>query len=563
PDDSTSNYWWAQNMMAFLAAERCGYMNRNEAIARLKGMLDAIEPLERHHGFSYDFYDLATGRKTTDKIYFQGWWLFALCVLKNAYAELAPQCERLLAEVDYEGSGLFNAETRQLAADYWPEEQRTSFWIDLYYQPTGEFRTPYVAYTYLTGDISPWTRWAAPRLIDIMGHPVLGVWHNFVFCSMYVHCMFPDLGYLEKSWDELRAGLEQYRRRNGMIFYPTRAEPLEAWLDAGQPGEWPNTEHRLAKSWLAWLIRRDAPVMKKAFTPGYGVTLYYDNMNIYWNFGGRLTPCEHAVGAGPGGTSRDGAYLLPFRVGCAPAEHPAPNPPRLTSLKLAASCGAGALAPDSPLEIRLDGKTIATILPTELSAAPAFVRRRFSGLVLTNAESVIEIACADPESARSYTLYRYETDLWRAEHRCRTPAGEEQQAPARPPYVEITIDGQHEGTENAYALLARCAAVHDYYVWHEMLADERFLDTTVVWVGDYCNRARIGRVVHNVSDAPVTVRYERPADWSDRKAVAVTEITGEGQTVAPVAAEVRPREVRWRADGHKTYRVTCNPGEEQ
>ncbi|MBN1268248.1 MAG: hypothetical protein JXB04_01555, partial [Kiritimatiellae bacterium] len=26
PDDSTSNYWWAQNMMAFLAAERCGYM---------------------------------------------------------------------------------------------------------------------------------------------------------------------------------------------------------------------------------------------------------------------------------------------------------------------------------------------------------------------------------------------------------------------------------------------------------------------------------------------------------------------------------------------------------
>ena len=127
PNDSTSNYWWAENLMALLAAERCGYLDRTEAVARVKSVLDIAGRMERYHGFWFDGYDVKTGRKTTDKIYFQGWWLYSLIVLKNAYPELAPSCEHLLGDVDYQNSGLFNPKTRQLAADYYPGEKRVTF----------------------------------------------------------------------------------------------------------------------------------------------------------------------------------------------------------------------------------------------------------------------------------------------------------------------------------------------------------------------------------------------------------------------------------------------------
>jgi hypothetical protein len=535
PDDSTYNYIWAQNAMAFLAAERCGYMSRNEAIARLKGMLNIIEPLERHHGFSFDGYDVKTAKKTTDKIYFQGWWFSALAVLKNAYPELAPQCEKMLAEVDYAGSGLFNPDTRQLAGDYWPEEKRVSYWIDLYWGPTGEFRTPYVMYSYLTGDISPWTRWCTPRLIDLEGHPILGVWHSFIFCTMLVHSEFLDVGYLERSWNEMLKGLDVYRRKNGMTFYPTRAEPLEAWSST-PTNEWPNTEHRIAKPWLAWFRNRNAPVMEKAFTPGYGVSLYCDNMNFFWSYGTQTVACADEVG---------GAYRLPFDVTPLPDRYTVRHPLELTSVTLLASCRSGDQAPAGPMEIRLNGAVIATVSPRELSETPRQIRRTLKGALLVRGTNELVISTSDSRPGCGYTLYHHEHDFWRASY-----AGRD----VTPPYAEITIDGQCDGGENAYAALARCAAVHGYYVWQEMLNDPKFLDATVAWVGDYYNRVRLARVVHNISDTPVTVEYKRPADWKDADTIQVTDIT-EGSTPKRISISVGRRNIRWQAAPRRTYRI--------
>lgn len=543
PDGTTYNYLWAQHAMALLAAERCGYLPRDEALARLRGMLDTIEPLERHFGFSFDGYDVTTGRRTTDKIYFQGWWFYALAVLKNAYPELAPACERMLSEVDYEKSGLFRSDTRQLAADYFLDKKEVSFWIDLYWQPTGEFRTPYVAYTYLTGDISPWTRHATPRIVDIEGHPTLGVWHNFVFCSMLVHTEYLDVGYMERSWDELTRGLEKYRRRNGMTFYPTRAEPLEAWLEV-ETNSQPNLEHRISKPWLAWLIRDDLPVMERSFTPGHGMSLYYDNMNLYWSFGGDPEPL--ALTLGPG------AYRFPFTAQLLPTNYAIAHPPRLTSIQFIASRHGIPDETTTPIEIKLNGTTIATVQPSELRDAPSRIRREFANVILTNRQNTFELCCEGSRSGHGYTLYAFATNLWNCTYVVTDQSGPHELG-ARAPYFEITVDGQHDGGENAYALLARCALVHDYYVWREMLNDPVFLERTVAWVGDYYDRARLAGVVHNVADQPVTVRYERPHEWRDAESIKVLDITDSRRTA--LTPSIRRREIQWLAEPRHTYRV--------
>ncbi|MBN1268629.1 MAG: hypothetical protein JXB04_03500 [Kiritimatiellae bacterium] len=540
PDDSTYNYIWAQNMMALLAAERCGYMDRHETLARLNGMLDSIERLERHHGFFYDRYNVRTGKKETDQIYFQGWWLFGLAVLKNAYPELAPRCRRLLDAVDYEKGGMFNPETLEMAADFWPEEGRHN-WVNFFWGPAGEMRSPYVAYTYLTGDIRPWTKKEVPGFMNVEGHQVLRVWHHFVFCSMLMHSVFPDFGYFERSWDELLQGLDAYREKNGMVFYPTRAEPLEAWAADMPLKDGINVEHRIAKPWLAWFRDPAAPVIEKAFTPGHGISLYYDNMNLYWCHGGEPTACPHPV-------DQRGSYRFPFHVSLLPERYSVAHPPKLTSVQLIASCGRDSRQPDAPLEIRLNGTVVAKVDPGMLGESTQPVNLPLEHVVLTSRSNMIEIV-SRASAGRGYTLHRFENPLAKAHYVARS--GKPRDVP--PPYFEITIDGQADGGENAYAVLARCAAIHGYYVWHEMLGDPQFLENTVVWVGDYHSRARIGRVVYNVSDKAVTVEYERPAEWTTAEAIVVSDITDGAD--AAITPRVLRQNILWRAEPWHTYRI--------
>lgn len=556
PDGSTYNYIWAQYMCAFLAAERCGYLPREEAVARLKGMLDTIEPLERHHGFSYDGYNLATGKKTTDKVYFQGWWLFTLAILKNAYPELAESCQRMLDEVDYENSGLFKPDTRQLAADYFADEKRVSFWIDLYWQPTGEFRSPYVAYSYITGDLSPWTRHATPRVVDVEGFPVLGVWHNFYFCSMLMHSVFPDLGYLGRSWDELLHAMNAYRERNGMTFYPTRAEPLELWKGV-EPDAWPNTEHRTAKPWLAWFGDPDAPAMEKAFSPGVGLTLYADNMNFYWSYGSNLSACAETVGTDAGDSRPNGSWELFFMAFPLSGDVEPATRLRLKSLTFHASCGRGESQPRSPLVVALDGRPIAEVRPEDVREDPTPVLLKWDHIVLESEQHKLTFSTAETAPGRGYQLYRYESNLWSGTYRHGTAGGKIVEARLHAPFAEIVLDGQYSGGENPFALLARCAVVHGYYPWHELLDDERFLDTTVVWVGDYSRRASVGRIVHNVSDTAVEVEYERPTTWTRPGAIRVADITDGG--AASVPANVTPNAILWQAEPRRTYRIVYDP----
>lgn len=552
PNGSTYNYIWAQYAMAFLALERTGYMERREAAERIRAIVDKAATFERHHGFFFDSYDLGTGRRTSDNIYFQGWWLYALYVLRAAYPELSNVCDRLLAEVDYEQAGVFNPETRQLAADYNVASGRVSYWIDLFSAPAGEMRTPYMVYTLLTGDFSPWTvRGNTPSITPIEGFPVLSVWHNFHFCTMLVHTEFPEIGYFERSWGELLAALNAWRSRHQMVFFPTRAEPLEMWMPSSDEA-WPNDEHGIAKPWLAWFGDANAPVMEKSYTPGYGISLYYDNMRFYWSFGGSLTTCAERVGLSPNGY-HDGRYRFPFTVFPLPDHVKATTPLRLKGIRFYASRADN--DPVAPLEIVLDGEVIAHVSAREIGPNPALVERRWDDLRLAGKHHVIELKTAGDALAESATcLYRYASNFWKCVYTWKDAAGEERGKSVEAPFLEITLEGQREGRENAYAVLTRCAAMHGYYVWHELLKDALFADRLVAWVGPYYNRVRLARIVHNVSAQAVEVEYEDSAKFFGVLPVGVKDITdGLSQDVN---FEVQPNgAITWRAEPWHTYRV--------
>ncbi|MCB2156611.1 hypothetical protein KQI84_17175 [bacterium] len=502
PEGSTYNYIWAENMMAWMAAEQCGYMSREETVRRLQGLLGTVADYETHHGFYFDGYDPATGHATTDKVYFQGWWLWALILTREAYPEAAPLAERILERIDYDAAGMVNADHTALAADVFVDSGGMSFWFRTDGDVAGELRTAFIAYTMLTNDPRPWLIEHEPNFIDVMGHKTLAVWHHFTFDPFYVHTCYPEVGYFAHSWDELIAGARKHREANGMEFFATRMEPLQAW-DLN-PDEWPNTEHRVAKPWNAWIVDPDAPVMELAWSPGYGVTQYFDNWNFNWAVGDRYSEHPNPIGSTLNVTdSRLGADFL---LETLPGDVDVPNPPTLRKTQLRAYPDSE-FPPDEPLIVEVNGTVI--------------------GSIGTHRKGAFEIIPKVPivlQARNRLELHSPGYGAWRVEMgeksyrpfqaRTADTEWEETEAPA----IEIHVTGQRAARENPYALLARLSGIHDFQVWQLMKDSDLLADRSVAWVGDYSQQTWLARIVHNVSDQPVSVSRtlksaEKDAQW--------------------------------------------------
>jgi hypothetical protein len=288
---STYNYDWAQISMSFLSAERNGYLSRTEALIRLKGILDFAESVERREGFWFDGYDAQTKKPTNRNVYFQGWWLYAMIVLKNAYPELKPQCERLLAGIDYtgknssvQGDHMYNPETKQLIADI-NSEGKKSYERVLFGQEAGEGRSSYVAYSYLTGDIEPFLYDREPPMQTVEGLKFFDIWEHQNFEFPFLHYEFHDIGYYDKAYKNWQEATRIYMKRCGMWMVPIREWFLyQTWQSDG----FPCTEHRESMSFLTWALNPSAPVYEAAWVPGVGLARYYDNWNFYWSALGHL-----------------------------------------------------------------------------------------------------------------------------------------------------------------------------------------------------------------------------------------------------------------------------------
>jgi hypothetical protein len=533
PDGSTYNYIWAEHMMAWMVAERSGLMSRSECEGRLKGLLGRVADWTTHYGFYFDAYDPATGKPTSDNVYFQGWWLWALILTQAAYPEAAPLATRILSRVDYAKAGMIDADHKRLAADRNATTGKVSFYIQQTGDISGELRTAPFVYTWLTGDPTPWLIDRKPSFIDVGGRSILAVWHHFTFDPFFVHSCFPEIGYFRRSYDELVQGADRHRAENGMRFYATRMEPLEAWRE--DPEHWPNTEHRVAKPWTAWLTDPNAPVMEHAWIPGYGVAQTFDNWNFAWGYGGVSSLHPRKIAG-------DAAFEATFELETLPPEVKATKPPRLTRLVLAAAPDA-AHPPSEPLVVRVNGEIVGHIAPTAAPTIDRPVTLVPAKPLLLGARNVVRLETAGAGAWRvGQPASTFRPMRWRTGS---APAVE-----VPPAALTVFADGQRNAHENPFAFLCRASGAFGNYPWHLLLErpSPTFGDRLVAWVGDYSRTVRHAHVIHNVAETPVDVEYtlspwETSTQW---------RVLDHAHSDRAVAVRQTGNVLTWRQDGRQT-----------
>lgn len=508
PENSTYNYIWAENMMAWMVAERTGLMTSSECSSRLTGLLGRVENWQTYNGFYYDSYNPATGVATTDKVYFQSWWLWALILAREGYPDARPYADRILARVNYTAAGMVSADRKSLAADKFVNSGNVSFYFAPSGDVAGELRTAFIAYTWLTNDVTPWILSAEPPRINVGGQPVLSVWHKFTFDPFFVHSSFPEFGYFQKSWENLLMGAESYRSVNGMTFYATRMEPLEAWNE--NPTEWPNTEHRVAKPWTMWLTAPNAPVMDRAWIPGYGVSQYFDNWNFYWGTGTVTT--AHASVIGSEGSVVNGVFELPFQLETLPGSVTPANPPKLTKVVLNVAKST-TTPPTAPLLVKLNGTTVAQISETETPSITTPTTLTISDPPTAVANNVLTLETTGSGAWQvGSTPSTFRKVRWRS--------ASQPLADTNAVAATVFVDGQRAARENPFAFICRAGGAYGAFPWRILPQSlgEAFGDKLVAWVGNYTTSVQNAHIIHNVGSSTASVTYtlsgwEQDSQW--------------------------------------------------
>lgn len=496
PEGSTYNYIWAEHMMSWMMAEKTGLMTNAECQERLAGLLWRVENWQNYHGFYYDSYNPDTGVATTDKVYFQGWWLWALILTREGYPQAAPAANRMLSRIDYTAAGVISPDGMGLAADKFTSTGNVSYYIRTNGDIAGELRTAVIAYTWLTGDVTPWMLTAEPPRITVGGQQLLSVWHHFTFDPFFVHSCFPEFGYFQKSWDNLKLGAESYRTTNGMTFYGTRMEALEAWNE--NPTEWPNTEHRVAKPWTRWLVSQSAPVMDRAWIANYGISQYFDNWNFYWGYGTVSTAHAKVVGTASGTTN--GVFELPLQLETLPSNITPSRPPKLTKVVLNVRKNPAAL-PSAPLLVKLNGATVAQISNTANPSLTSPTTLTIASPPTALATNTITLETTGTGSWQvGATPSTFRTVKWRATGQAT--------ADVAPPAVTVFVDGQRAARENPFAFICRTASFGAFpWLILPQNIGPAFGDKLVAWVGSYTNQVQNAHIIRNVGTASVNVTY--------------------------------------------------------
>jgi len=90
-------------LISVAAARELGFISREEALERLRLTLSALERLETHRGFFYNYYDTTTLERTSHFISFvdSAWLTAGLMVTRMGFPELYQHCTRLIAQGDY------------------------------------------------------------------------------------------------------------------------------------------------------------------------------------------------------------------------------------------------------------------------------------------------------------------------------------------------------------------------------------------------------------------------------------------------------------------------------
>jgi len=90
-------------MVAVVAARDLALIAPDEALARVRRVLDSLDRLEKREGFFFNYYDTTTLERTSDFVSFvdSGWLATGLIVARQAFPELARRCTAMLARRDF------------------------------------------------------------------------------------------------------------------------------------------------------------------------------------------------------------------------------------------------------------------------------------------------------------------------------------------------------------------------------------------------------------------------------------------------------------------------------
>jgi len=91
------------HLIAVVAAEELGLVTSEEALARLRKVLDTLEQLETHQGFFFNYYDTISLERTSNFISFvdSSWLTAGLMVVRSTIPELHERCTRLIDAGNY------------------------------------------------------------------------------------------------------------------------------------------------------------------------------------------------------------------------------------------------------------------------------------------------------------------------------------------------------------------------------------------------------------------------------------------------------------------------------
>ncbi|HVO42680.1 MAG TPA: glucoamylase family protein, partial [Aggregatilineales bacterium] len=101
------------HLLAIVAAHELKFINREEALGRLRLTLASLERMETYRGSYYNYYDTTTLERTSHFISFvdSSWLTAGLMTVRMAFPEIGERCTRLIERGDYR---FFYDERRQL-----------------------------------------------------------------------------------------------------------------------------------------------------------------------------------------------------------------------------------------------------------------------------------------------------------------------------------------------------------------------------------------------------------------------------------------------------------------
>lgn len=101
--DYTSSSALGLYLVTIVAAHELGYLTQDEAVARLRQLLDTISQLETYRGILFNFYDTTSLERTSHFLSFvdSAWLTAGLMVVRNSFPELHETASRLIMQRNY------------------------------------------------------------------------------------------------------------------------------------------------------------------------------------------------------------------------------------------------------------------------------------------------------------------------------------------------------------------------------------------------------------------------------------------------------------------------------